>query len=219
MNKLLLAVFASIAYVASSFAAKEALLIANADYSHFGNLPNPLTDARQLADVLRQIGFNVNLVENASREEMLDALAELEQKIKASHGIAFFHYGGHGVQVGGKNYLIPADADIPDERRVATRAVELDEIMASLEADGPEVSIVVLDACRDNPLPVTATRSAARGLSVVQTKPKNSIIVYAAESGSKALDGLFTPTLDSPEGGRIQRTERSVSSDQQQIAG
>ena len=178
----------------SSFAAKEALLIANAEYTHFGKLPNPIPDARKLANSLRQIGFQVALVENADREQMLDALGSFEERLKASRGIAFFHYGGHGVQVNGRNYLIPANADIPDEKRVATRAVELDEVMTALDASGSAANIVVLDACRDNPLPAT-TRSATRGLSVVQAKPKNSIIIYAAEAGSKAQDGLFTPIL------------------------
>jgi hypothetical protein len=184
-----------LAVVSPLWAAKEALLIANADYSHFGKLPNPVSDARQLGDVLSQIGFNVQVVENASREGMLDALSSFEERLKASRGIAFFHYGGHGVQVDGRNFLIPADADIPDEKRVATRAVDVDEIMGALDASGASVSVVVLDACRDNPLPATSTRSATRGLSVVARKPKNSIIVYAAEADNKAMDGLFTPVL------------------------
>lgn len=193
--KSVLAVLLLVIFGGPALAAKEALLIANADYSHFGKLPNPIPDARQLADVLRQIGFNVNLVENASREGMLDALGSFEERLKASKGIAFFHYGGHGVQVDGKNFLIPADADIPDEKRVATRAVDVDEVMGALDASGSSVNVVVLDACRDNPLPATSTRSATRGLSVVAQKPKNSIIIYAAEAGNKAQDGLFTPTL------------------------
>jgi len=87
---------------------------------------------------LRQIGFQVALVENADREQMLDALGSFEERLKASRGIAFFHYGGHGVQVNGRNYLIPANADIPDEKRVATRAVELDEVMTAPESsDAP----------------------------------------------------------------------------------
>jgi hypothetical protein len=178
----------------SLFAAKEALLIANAEYTNFGKLPNPIPDARKLADSLRQIGFHVSLLENANLEQMGDALAAFEERLKATRGIAFFHYGGHGVQVNGQNFLIPANADIPDERRVKSRAVNLQEFMDALDASGSAASIVVLDACRDNPLPAT-TRSATRGLSVVQAKPKNSIIIYAAEAGSKAQDGLFTPIL------------------------
>jgi hypothetical protein len=149
------------------------LLIASAEYTNFGKLPNPIPDARKLADSLRQIGFQVALVENADREQMLDALGFFEERLKASRDIAFFHYGGHGVQVNGRNYLIPTNADIPDEKRVATRAVELDEVMTALDASG----------------------SATRGLSVVQAKSKNSIIIYAAEAGSKAQGGLFTPIL------------------------
>lgn len=191
----ILPVLLFLAIVSHLLAAKEALLIANADYSHFGSLPNPISDARQLADVLRQLGFNVNVVENASKEAMLDALGSFEERLKASRGIAFFHYGGHGVQLNGKNFLIPADAEIPAENRLATRAVDFDEIMGALETSGSEANVVVLDACRDNPLPATASRSATRGLSVVVRPPKNSIIIYAAEAGSKAQDGLFTPTL------------------------
>jgi uncharacterized caspase-like protein len=174
---------------------RHALLIANGSYRHFGSLSNPVPEARQLRDALRGLGFTVSLVENASREGMLEALGGFEATLKRSGGIAFFHYGGHGVQVGGKNYLIPADADIPDERRVSTRAVDVDEIMAALDASGSSANIVVLDACRNNPLPAASGRSATRGLSVVGVRPKNSIIIYAAERDTEARDGVFTPTF------------------------
>jgi hypothetical protein len=174
---------------------KEALLIANGEYSHFGKLPNPVTDARLLVKSLQQIGFKVTLLENASRESMLEALQSFQDSLKVSHAVALFHYGGHGVQVDGHNYLIPADADIPDERKVTTRAVDLDEVMSTLDSSSSIANVVILDACRDNPLPATTTRSATRGLTVVQSKPKNSLIIFAAEAGSRANDGLFTPTL------------------------
>jgi len=174
---------------------KEALLIANGNYEHFGVLYNPHSDAQLLSTALQKIGFHVSLIENASREGMLDALQAFQDRLKSSHGIALFHYGGHGVQVNGRNYLIPVEADIPEETKVTTRAVDLEEVMTTLGSSGSDVNIVILDACRDNPLPATASRSASRGLSVVQTKPKNSLVVYAAEPGSKAEDGLFTPTL------------------------
>jgi len=106
-----------------------------------------------------------------------------------------FHYGGHGVQSQGRNYLIPVDADIPDEKKLLTRAVDIDEVMSSLDLCGSDTNIVILDACRNNPLPTGSGRSASRGLSVVSVKPKNSIIVYSAEAGTVAQDGLFTPTL------------------------
>jgi formylglycine-generating enzyme required for sulfatase activity len=118
--------------------------------------------------------------------------------------------------VDGKNYLLPADADIPDERRVATRAVALDEVMTAMDAAAARASIIVIDACRDNPLPAGSGRNLARGLSVVGMKPKNSIVIYAAEAGSKALDGLFTPILAvalQQKGRTIDQVMKSVRSE------
>ncbi len=174
---------------------KEALLIANGKYSHFAGLAHPSPDAAKLSAALEQLGFRVRVVRDGNREQMIDAIAEFERGLRNTDAIAFFHYGGHGVQVDGKNYLLPADADIPDERRVATRAVALDEVMTAMDAAAARASIIVIDACRDNPLPAGSGRNLARGLSVVGMKPKNSIVIYAAEAGSKALDGLFTPIL------------------------
>ncbi|MDA3950112.1 MAG: SUMF1/EgtB/PvdO family nonheme iron enzyme [Spirochaeta sp.] len=174
---------------------RTALLVANNTYRSFGNLDNPVPEARSLAAALRRIGFDVTVVENAGREAMLDALADFEQAIKSrGGGIAFFHYGGHAVQMDGKNYLIPSDAHIPDERRLVTRAVNSDEVMLALDASGSDTNIVILDACRNNPLPARS-RSATRGLAPVTVRPRNSIIAYSAESDQEALDGVFTPVL------------------------
>jgi len=195
---------------------KEALLIANGKYSHFAGLANPGPDAAKLSAALEQLGFRVRVVRDANREQMLDAIAEFERGLRNTGAIAFFHYGGHGVQVDGKNYLLPADADIPDERRVATRAVALDEVMTAMDAAAARASIIVIDACRDNPLPAGSGRNLARGLSVVGIKPKNSIVIYAAEAGSKALDGLFTPILAvalQQKGRTIDQVMKSVRSE------
>jgi formylglycine-generating enzyme required for sulfatase activity len=186
---------------------KEALLIANGKYSHFAGLANPGSDAAKLSAALEQLGFRVRVVRDGNREQMIDAIAEFERGLRNTGAIAFFHYGGHGVQVDGKNYLLPADADIPDERRVATRAVALDEVMTAMDASAARASIIVIDACRDNPLPAGSGRNLARGLSVVGMKPKNSMVIYAAEAGSKALDGLFTPILASS----LQQKGRSIN--------
>jgi hypothetical protein len=195
---------------------KEALLIANGKYSHFAGVANPGPDAAKLGDALEQLGFRVRVVRDGNREQMIDAIAEFERGLRNTGAIAFFHYGGHGVQVDGKNYLLPADADIPDERRVATRAVALDEVMMAMDAAAARASIIVIDACRDNPLPAGSGRNLARGLSVVGMKPKNSIVIYAAEAGSKALDGLFTPILAvalQQKGRTIDQVMKSVRSE------
>ncbi|MBR6199211.1 MAG: caspase family protein [Spirochaetales bacterium] len=171
---------------------RHALLIANGEYKHFAGLANPVGEADMLAKSLRQLGFEVTIKQNLSMEQMKDALFIFEETVKQSGGIAFFHYGGHAVQVKGENYLIPTDADIPDERRVDTRALNLDEVMDSMCG---EINIVILDACRNNPLPSGEGRSASRGLLPITHKPQNSVIVYSAQAGAVAQDGVFTPIM------------------------
>ena len=171
---------------------RNALLIANAKYKNFGPLTTPVNEAKDLKKTLEKLGFTVTIVENGSREKMCDALDDFQQKTEQAGGIGVFHYGGHAVQVNGKNFLIPVDADIPDERKVSSRAVDVDDVMASMQA---ETNIVILDACRNNPLPSSSGRSITRGLSIVTEKPKNSIIVFSAEPGKVAQDGIFTPIL------------------------
>ena len=171
---------------------RNALLIANGNYQNFSGLANPIPEANALADSLRRLGFNVTIEINQTLDEMQLSLIAFESKVRQSGGIAFFHYGGHAVQVGGENYLIPADADIPSERLAKSRALNLDEVMTSMCGD---TNIVILDACRNNPLPAGDGRSASRGLVPISRKPKNSLIVYSAQAGSTAQDGVFTPIL------------------------
>ncbi|MFP4385148.1 MAG: SUMF1/EgtB/PvdO family nonheme iron enzyme [Spirochaetia bacterium] len=173
---------------------KTALIIANGNYNHFSRLTNPVPEAWDLSAALKRLGFEVSLVTDAGKEEMLEALYAFEQRVQGRGGTALFHYGGHAVQVNGKNYLIPADADIPDELRVRTRAMDAEEVMLTLDASGSDTNIVILDACRNNPLP-GGGRSGTRGLGVIGHKPKNSFIVYSAEAGTVARDGVFTPAL------------------------
>lgn len=99
---------------------KIALVIGNGAYSHFARLANSRNEVINMKDALQRIGFEVILVLDGSEYDILDALS-------------FFHYGGHGVQVDGRNYINTANADIPDERLVLSRAVEVDEIIGAME--------------------------------------------------------------------------------------
>lgn len=173
---------------------KTALLIANSDYAHFPVLSGPGPEATALAEVLEMIGFNVSLYTNVSREGFFDALDRYEESLRQGSDLSFVHFGGHAVQINGTNYLIPVDADIPDQRRVRTRAIAFDEVVATVEASQAAANIFVLDACRDNPIP-GVSRSTARGLSVVSRQPPNSVVVYSAEAGTIAIDDVFTPIL------------------------
>lgn len=173
--------------------AKNALLIANGEYSsEIGKLATPIPEAEALKAVLDELGFETVIVKNAGRTEIIEILDEFSTKTKNEGGIAFFHYGGHAVQHNGKNYILPVDSNIPDEARLRTRAVESDEIMQSMNAD---TNIIILDSCRNSPFADGTRGSVSRGLIATAVQPKNSVIVYSAEPGKTASDGVFTPIL------------------------
>ena len=173
---------------------KTALVIGNGSYKHFSPLSSPKNEAVDMQNALKRLGFDVILLLDGTEDSIIDAVADFENRLRSRGGLALFHYGGHGVQVKGTNYIIPVEADIPDEKRVKSRAVEVDEIISAMDASGSKTNIVILDACRDNPLP-GASRSGTRGLAVTGHQPPDSIIVYSADAGTTAKDGLFTPTL------------------------
>lgn len=174
--------------------ARNALLIANSDYTNISKLGTPINEARELKQTLVKLGFSVTTVENGSKEKMLSAIASFSEKLKKENGIGFFHYGGHAVQLNGKNWLIPVNADVPDALRVTCNCIELDTIMSYMYA---ETNIVVIDACRDSPLPQGGVRGAGEKRGLVMTVPRiqNSIVVFSAGDGETAQDGVFTPLL------------------------
>ena len=137
----------------------------------------------------------MELLTDGGLDEMFDALDRFEKRVRERGGTALFHYGGHGVQVDGVNYLLPVDREIPDERRVRSRAIPVDEISAALHSARSSANIVILDACRHNPLPLRTRGTNVRGLAPIKDKPPNTLIVFAADSGQVARDGLFTPML------------------------
>lgn len=173
--------------------AKNALLIANNNYS--GSIPpltEPVGEARDLKRALESIGFSVIIVENADRERMEDVLFSFKEKCKNDGGIAFFHYGGHAVQIDGVNYLLPARTSLDRIGQVRGKCVNVNNLMKNMQGD---VNIVVLDSCRNNPFSSGTRGGAKRGLAAIDTKVKNSIIVYSADSDEEARDGVFTPIL------------------------
>ena len=186
--------FALTAAAVTAQEAKNALLIANGEYGrNMGALSQPIPEAWSLKSALESIGFNVTLVQNADRDQMRRALKAFKDKTRSAGGIAFFHYGGHAMQIKGANYLIPLRAALEDEQDVAYNCVNVNDLMDSMAGDS---NVVVLDSCRNNPFAQSAHRGAdTRGLAAVGIKPKNSIIVYAASEGNTAQDGVFTPIL------------------------
>lgn len=169
----------------SSGGSRIALVIGNSRYKD-SPLKNPLNDASDIAASLREIGFSVTLKPDAGQEEMersIDAFTRMIRK-----GVtALFYFAGHGVQVEGRNFLIPVGRDIQSEVEVKSRSVEVGELLEKMERRGGSTTIIILDACRNNPF-ARSFRSAQRGLASI-TAPKNSIIIYATAPGQTAADG------------------------------
>jgi len=167
-----------------------ATVIGNSAYEQTGwQLTNPENDARLMADTLRAIGFDVALATNLDEDALEDIFAEHSERLSAAgpDAIGLLYYAGHGVQSQGANYLIPVDANPRTEQDVWRQAPRLGEALRYIEAAGNAVNFIILDACRNNPLP-SANRSAGGGLSAPE-RARGLLIAYATEPGQTAADG------------------------------
>lgn len=190
----------SLAAYAATGKGKVALVIGNGAYENAPDLPNPPNDARAMASLLRSLGFLVVEGIDLDKSAMGDLVDEFTEKAyEADVGLVF--YAGHGMQVGGKNYLIPVDAKLSSPAHLRTRTIEISSIVDSLPVD-PSIGVVILDACRDNPLarslarsmPATRSQSIGTGLAAVQVSAQGdgtggTLIAYSTDPGAVALDG------------------------------
>jgi formylglycine-generating enzyme required for sulfatase activity len=170
---------------------RVALVIGNGDYgSSFSSLPNPANDAKLISKALKDAGFDVQTVVNADLKQMKRAFADFGQKLmdKGPDAVGLFYYAGHGVQVNGSNFLIPTKASIQKEADVDMEAVNADWVLQQMEFAGNRMNIIILDACRNNPLPAGSKRSADRGLARMDA-PKGSFLAYSTAPGATAIDG------------------------------
>ena len=189
------------AYAVAQTPKRVALVVGNDRYATLPALNNAGKDARDIAASLESLGFDVILKTNAGLRDMGRALAEFEGKLGgAEAGLVF--YAGHGIQAEGRNYLIPSDARIEIEEDLRFMAVDASEFLNVMARAGSLVNILVIDACRDNPLP-RRSRSTARGLTAVAVPAgiKGTAILYSAGPGQTAADGpkggngVFTAAL------------------------
>ena len=201
MVRKVLFVFMATLFIAQFLMSEErrvALVIGNSAYAETP-LKNPVNDATDIAAALKESGFAVTLLPNATREAMEKAIRDLGNALK-SGGVGLFYYAGHGVQMKGRNYLIPIGADIQEEDEVGYKAVDADLVLAKMESAGNGTNIVILDACRTNPFPGAARALGDRGLAVVGVQPAGSYIIYATQPNATAQDGsgrngVFTKNL------------------------
>lgn len=164
---------------------RVALVIGNGQYKH-APLLNPVNDAQAIAKALSRSGFKVMLKENAGRTEMQIALREFGDALRKG-GVGLFYFAGHGVQMKGRNFLIPVDADIQREDEVAYNSVDASQVLDKMEAANNRLNIVILDACRNNPF-ARSFRSGAAGLAQMDA-PVGTFIAFATAPGSVASDG------------------------------
>ena len=170
---------------ASAAERRVALVIGNAKYKE-APLTNPVNDARDMAAALQRTGFEVIMAIDATQKEMNRAIAIFGDRLTAD-SVALFYYTGHGMQVRGKNYLIPIDAEIKSESSVRVESVDVDGVLDQLSTS--DLNVVILDACRNNPFERRANRSVgAAGLAQMEA-PKGSLIAYATAPGRTAADG------------------------------
>jgi carboxyl-terminal processing protease len=170
---------------------RVALVIGNSNYGgDLGVLPNPVNDAALMAKTLAAIGFSVIEAEDADQNAMKHAISDFGEKLAnaGTGAVGLFFYAGHGLQVSGTNYLIPVHANIKREPDVDIEAVPVDLVLREMDYAGSTVNIVILDACRNNPLS-RGFRSMTRGLAEIDTKPKGSFIAYSTAPGEVAMDG------------------------------
>jgi hypothetical protein len=166
-----------------------ALVIGNARYREIP-LNNPENDARVIASTLRRLGFEVSEHVNLNVKDFRRVLREFARRLQNEAGAAVFFYAGHGVQIDGRNYLLPVDINLRDEEEVKDEAVDVDELFVSrLERSRAAVRIVILDACRDNPFKTRTRNIAVRGGGLAEMNAAGALIAYSSAPGSSAEDG------------------------------
>jgi uncharacterized caspase-like protein len=173
---------------------RVAFVVGNSAYKNVPQLPNPVVDAKSMAKVLRNVGFDVVEGANLSRDKMTEKLLEFGKKAEGAD-VAVFYYAGHGIAVNGTNYLLPVDADLKSEMDVKLgAAINVDVTLEQTMADA-KVKLVFLDACRDNPFAAKirsakATRSVSVDSGLAEMKSgEGTLIAFATGPGQTALDG------------------------------
>ena len=181
-------------------ASRVALVIGNSAYTEVTALRNPLNDANALAQSLEDLDFKVVLGIDLDHRSFTKIIRKFE-KVSTGADVALFFYAGHGLQVDGSNFLLPVDAAIESETDLAFEAIDLNIVLKMMERE-KRINLVFLDACRDNPMSRSlsrsmGTRSSSIGRGLAQVKSRSGTLIgFATEPGNVALDG--EGTVNSP---------------------
>lgn len=168
---------------------RYALVIGNSAYRNVPVLDNPANDSRDICAALRNLRFNTDCRVNLrTRREIRQAVTEFTSRIKP-HDVALFYFAGHGIEADSENYLIPTDAEIKSKAYLEDEAVRVNFIFDELAAARSRLSIIILDACRNNPFQKVRA-IAGTGLAIPTNVPAGSIIIFPTSPGKTALDGV-----------------------------
>ena len=172
---------------------RVAFVVGNGACKNVPQLPNPPMDAKIMASMLRNVGFDVVEGTNLTRDKMTEKLLDFGKRAQGAD-VAVFYYAGHGIAISGTNYLLPVDADIKSEMDVKLgAAINIDLTLDQTMSDA-KVKLVFLDACRDNPFAAKIKATATRSVSVQQglaemKSGEGTLIAFATGPGQTALDG------------------------------
>lgn len=167
---------------------RVALVIGNSAYQSIPALPNPVNDAKLMAKTLSGLGFEVMLGTDMSQNEMKQIIRDFGDKLADTKAVGLFFYAGHGLQVGGENYLVPVTANISKEQEVEYECVTLGRLIGQMESAQNELNIIILDACRNNPF--AKTRAVKDGGLAQVNAPRGTFIAFSTAPGKTASDGL-----------------------------
>jgi len=176
-----------------------ALIIGNRDYPS-NPLFNPVHDALAMSKELTSLGFEVTTLTNGTQKQMERFITEYGEKLSDDRNIVgLFYYSGHGMQVNGKNFLVPTDAVTENEQDIAVYCVDMNVLLTNLENAGNKMNVIILDACRSNPFSRGSRSPGGTGLATMNA-PAGTIIAFATSPGSTASDGtgkngLYTQEL------------------------
>lgn len=179
--------------VSVSHAKRVALVIGNDRYENLESLKKAVNDARSMDEVLASIGFETIRVENADYRQMNAKLLAFSSRLRAGDEALFF-FAGHGVEIEGRNYLLPTD--VPNgspgqDQLIKSLSVGSDAVLDYIRRKGVRVSVLILDACRNNPFKRSGTRSLGRTRGLARADaPEGTFIMYSAGVGQRALDTL-----------------------------
>jgi uncharacterized protein (TIGR02145 family) len=164
-----------------------ALVIGNGNYTS-SILANPENDAADMSNVLRLMGFEVLFHVNLGMNKMLEAIDDFGMKLP-NYDVGLFYFSGHGIQSGGKNYLVPIDAKLTIERMIQFDCIEVDRVLAYMDEAKTGVNVIILDACRNNPFEKSWSRALGGPGLASMDAPKGTLIAYATAPNKTASDG------------------------------